>query len=171
MAHRRSHAVTNFNEIVGANECPSLTSPSPPQPSSSTAPKRPLSAFKARKKRGLSLHVPADDFVFNLNDIGSTIHGEPVKLEDASFPCSSVTDDDALALMRNMSITPRSNSNSSNSSNSSRSKSFSFSFSPTPAKTVASKAPEPSVPLFLVPNWETPAILASEYRIVGILGK
>ena len=148
-----------------------MTSPSPPQPSSSTAPKRPLSAFKARKKRGLSLHVPADDFVFNLNDIGSTIHGDPIKLEDALFPYSSVTDDDALALMRNMSITPRSNSNSSNSSNSSRSKSFSFSFSPTPAKTVASKAPDPSVPLFLVPNWETPAILASEYRIVGILGK
>ena len=155
MAHRRSNAVIDSTILLGEDDVPLPSCPSPVLSSSSTLPMRPPSAFKSRKKRGLSLNVPADDFSFTYYDDDSTKYGDPLNL-DESDTCSSMRED-ALVLMRNMSITPRSNSNGSNGSQSNTS--------------TKPKSPEPSIPLFLVPSWETPAILKNEYRIVGILGK
>ena len=149
MAHRRSHAVIDSNFLVGVNDVEPPSCPSPVQPFSGISPK---SAFKARRQRNLSIDIPPDDFA-------SYCYGADTKDGEPAVPssCVSVAHDDALALMRHMSITPRSNSNGSNSG-----KSF------TPVKP---KTPEPSVPLFLVSSWETPAILKNDYQILGILGK
>jgi len=153
MAHRRSHAVLDSQLLVGENEAPSPSCRSP-EPSSSSkspsSPTQPRSAFQSRtNKRGLRLDLSGDSFIFNWDDADTTKCGEPMKRE-MPRPCSSVTDD-PCTLMRNMSI--------------------SITRSITPTKSLASPVADPGVPLFLMPSRETPAILASEYRIVGILGK
>ena len=147
MAHRRSHAVidSNFLRAVNEVESPSLQFNSPSQ--------KKRSAFKAGKQSHLKISIPPDNFTSYYN-VADTKDGEPV----APRSCLSLADEaTTLDLIRHMSITPRSNSSGSNSS---------LSFTP-----IKPKTPEPSVPLFLVSSWDTPAVLKNEYRIVGILGK